>query len=72
MYSAMFSDGAVTERTAYEVSLEHAPMCAGLCASVFEEYVPLHSIVVSDYSNIDYNRSLNFEEMQGERTRIYL
>lgn len=72
MYSAMFSDAGVTERTAYEISLEHGLMRPGLRASVFEDYILVHSIVLYDYSYIDCSRSPNLEETQEERTRVYL
>lgn len=39
MNSAMFSEGGVTGRPARDVSLECAPIGAGLCASAFEEEI---------------------------------
>lgn len=50
MYSAMFSEGQVTDRAARDVSLECMLIGAGLWAFVTETEMPLPYKVVPDYS----------------------
>lgn len=55
MYLATFLDGGVTERPAYDVSIERALIGAGLHAFAIKVEMLLNSKVVPDYSNVFIN-----------------